>query len=291
MAPAYNAPVNLSLTVVEQLNQMSDNGNLAALAAGPVSVPASTGINNATGPFHFTFPPNSYNFSAAMTIDNGGQPNDGWYIDYIVGNPLSGIPLIPLQNPSGVCLPTATPGNGNIPGVYDNGAAGVGATFTIDPGSLPFTYDSGEPVLDGDTVFFFGQDDATQNGLYIYTLATGVLTRQSGFDVDGAFVTGQYCYVINAKPGIPGTLYITVSGTWSPGVTETTFIQGTTAGSILPVTQDTTDVGDFSVPVNISPTPTDYFMILGSESANVQPSMNGATATYVAYVVSTVPPS
>ena len=78
---------------------------------------------------------------------------------------------------------------GNLPGTYNNGASGVGATLTNNTTQAALTAD-GIAVDNGDRILFYEQTDATQNGVYVVTdkgsaSTNWVLTRSDDTDSYG----------------------------------------------------------------------------------------------------------
>lgn len=222
--PVYQAPVNLSATIIENLNQAEANGNLGALAAGPVTFPVAIAIDNTAVPFTVTIPANAMPYFWTFLETSGtaqtAQINGTTFAAPVTPSTV----FIAGVTPTGILSATGGAGSGDVPGVYNNGAGGVGATFTVDPAALPLTWDANAPVMDGDTVGLSIQTDPVQNGIYTYDLTSGVLTRKPGFDT-GADWT-QFTYFVNlTSGGVPPSpaLFVT-PGPVTIGVTPINFI-------------------------------------------------------------------
>lgn len=240
--PTYNAPFSLSQDITENLTAAQNNGNLGALAGGPLTFPVQlTGVNQAT-PFSMTLPENSLMTMATVYNPSATDFATSLALSVFPASVLPPTPLNLIANPTGTISTVSMGGIGDITGVYDNGVAGVGATFTVDPVSQPLTYDNTTPVADGDRVLFIGQTDQTQNGMYLYNLGTATLTRTADFDTPAAITQGSGCSANNSAGFGLGFLFITspsVTAVGSDpivftGATTTLGIPTPTAGQIVP---------------------------------------------------------
>jgi len=115
-------------------------------------------------------------------------------------------------------------------GTYNNGTAGVGATFTVTASGA--TTVDGHTLAANDVVLVTGQASAVQNGLYTVTVAgtTGVstvLTRHTAMNAPADFPAAL------VPVGGTGTTYgntlwlCTVTGTPTVGTTNMTFVSVT----------------------------------------------------------------
>jgi hypothetical protein len=85
--------------------------------------------------------------------------------------------------------------------IYDNGAAGVGATLTNAGAQATFSIDGQSPTV-GQRVLIKNQTDTTQNGIYIVSnvgsgVTDWVLTRATDFDTPAEIQPGNLVPVIN----------------------------------------------------------------------------------------------
>lgn len=132
----------------------------------------------------------------AITINNAPvQPTDGTnkaYVDLIA----SGLNFV------NTCYASTT---ANLNAIYNNGAAGVGATLTNAGTLAAFTTDGTSPALNARILVQF-QTDQTQNGVYgLTTIGSGavawVLTRTADYDTPAQILQGDIV------PVSEGTLY------------------------------------------------------------------------------------
>lgn len=195
MCPQYQAPINLSIQIQEDLIASSANGNLGALAAGPVaSLPSLSAINKQDS-FQLTVPAGSVMFYGIAANVNGVLPPEQYSILIVDDTGFTPPSFTPYLSPAAGTSSLDDSGVGNLLSTYDNGDAGVGATLTLDPSILPFTADGGYVVNDGDLVLVIAQDDTAQNGFYRYDLVDGLLTRDVNFDSPDNMLTGTYTTV------------------------------------------------------------------------------------------------
>ena len=141
------------------------------------------------------------------------------------------------------CLAATT---GAIAGTYNNGAAGVGATFTP---TVPLTVLDTVPLNNGDRVLLKDQAFPEENGIYVVTLAGTVLVRATDADQPADFQGGDFVLVqsgvVNSGSGWIQTSVVTTVGT-----DPITFQQFSAAGSYTAGTGLTLLGSQF----NISPT-------------------------------------
>ncbi|MBT6199000.1 MAG: hypothetical protein HOI21_00505 [Bacteroidetes Order II. Incertae sedis bacterium] len=120
----------------------------------------------------------------------------------------------------------------NMPVVYDNGTAGVGATVTNSGTQAAFTVDGVTPSADA-RILVKDQSTAFQNGIYTLTTvgdgsSNWVLTRAADADVVGELCVDKFVWVTagtaNGNEGWSCSVAPTIMGAGT-----TTFIQTTTA--------------------------------------------------------------
>lgn len=161
----FGAPFTLNQQITEALNSADDNGNLAQLAAGPVSL----GGGNVTADVvnclaYAACPvPNYCNLTAAYGVGSFGG-DCGITVSFVFWD-------APPANGKAICAVSwSGDGVANLAGVYANGAAGVGATLTANVnGPLP-NFGGGVPVA-GDNLVLMKQTDGKQNGLWTVNAA------------------------------------------------------------------------------------------------------------------------
>lgn len=116
----------------------------------------------------------------------------------------------------------ATGSQVNISGTYDNGAAGVGATFTTATKTI-----SGVALAEGDRVILLGQTDKTQNGVYSVTSVGNSVVMTRAVDMDGnpteEIYQGSSFLIIDGS--MQGTIWSLINKAITFGTTEIEFAQ------------------------------------------------------------------
>ncbi len=250
-----------------------------AVPSGNTLTKLSSGSKSSN--FSLIVPMNNYVLASTFAETNGGTVIEALSFDVIAGNPLLGTEGIPITNPVGVInLTGEAGGQGNIPGVYSNGTLGVGATFTVDVGSMPLLYDDGNAVADGDRILFGGQTDATQNGIYTYVLATGVCTRATDYDQAAEILKGTYVWGNTLTTG-SSNVYMVSTSPLIVGTDNIVFKKsvGINTGTV-PISNS---LATQSFPSPINGQSQDYKIVATSTSAGILPSWNTAVGTLVIY--------
>jgi hypothetical protein len=116
--------------------------------------------------------------------------------------------------------------NSNLVGTYNNGTAGVGATFTLTATGV-LTIDNVAVALN-DRILLKGQTSSAQNGMYLCTTAgaTGVaavLTRATDYDSSAEILTGTYTNITDGDTYAGTFWYMSTSGTITVGTTAINF--------------------------------------------------------------------
>lgn len=143
----------------------------------------------------------------------------------------------------------------NLTGVYLNGTAGVGATFTYTATGVD-TID-GVTLVAADRVLLKNQTSTFQNGIYTVTLAgsvgvAGILTRATDFDSATTEVVEGAHTVIEEGTANAGTLWIeTGQGPFTMGTTAITFTELTVAPQTITFTGNVTGTGAGSIALTI----------------------------------------
>lgn len=116
----------------------------------------------------------------------------------------------------------ATGSLANILGTYDNGAAGVGATFTTATKTI-----SGVALAEGERVILLGQTDKTQNGVYSVTSVGNSVVMTRAVDMDGnpteEIYQGASFLIIDGS--MQGTIWSLINKAITFGTTEIEFAQ------------------------------------------------------------------
>jgi hypothetical protein len=155
---------------------------------------------------------------------------------------------------------------GNLPGTYDNGTAGVGATLTNNSTQVALTAD-GVAVDNGDRILFYEQTDATQNGVYVVTdkgsVSTNwVLTRATDADSFGLtspnnLGEGSTFFVQAGNTASGETYTCNTVGTITFGTTNITFAQVSAAAvysGATPIDVTGTEISLTTVPATLGGT-------------------------------------
>jgi hypothetical protein len=145
---------------------------------------------------------------------------------------------------------------GNLPGTYNNGASGVGATLTNNTTQAALTAD-GIAVDNGDRILFYEQTDATQNGVYVVTdkgsaSTNWVLTRSDDTDSYGLtspnnLGEGSTFFVQSGDTAAGETYVCNNVGTITFGTTNITFVQVSSAQIYSAGTGLTLSATEFSI--------------------------------------------
>jgi hypothetical protein len=110
--------------------------------------------------------------------------------------------------------------------VYNNGAAGVGATLTL---TTPLTVLDGYTLLNTNRVLIKDQVDQTQNGIYTWATGGTVLTRATDADTYGTGVNqlsqNDYFFTQNGTVNKGTSFVVTTVGTITFGTTAITFAE------------------------------------------------------------------
>lgn len=143
----------------------------------------------------------------------------------------------------------------NQVGVYLNGAAGVGATFTYT--ALGTDTIDGVALLINDRVALEGQTSSFQNGIYkVTTLGVGaiagILTRATDYDQPSEIQEGTY-FVVEEGTTYAGTLWILTSAS-SPtiGTDAISFTELSVAPQTLTFTSDVTGTGAGTIALTVA---------------------------------------
>ena len=155
---------------------------------------------------------------------------------------------------------------GNLPGTYDNGTAGVGATLTNNSTQVALTAD-GVAVDNGDRILFYEQTDATQNGVYVVTdkgsaSTNWVLTRATDADSFGltspnTLGEGSTFFVREGNTASGETYTCNTVGTITFGTTDITFAQVSAAAvysGVTPIDVTGTAISLTTVPATLGGT-------------------------------------
>jgi hypothetical protein len=110
--------------------------------------------------------------------------------------------------------------------VYNNGAAGVGATLTL---TTPLTVLDGYTLLNTNRVLIKNQVDQAQNGIYTWATGGTVLTRATDADTYGTGVNqlsqNDYFFTQNGTVNKGTSFVVTTVGTITFGTTAITFAE------------------------------------------------------------------
>lgn len=192
-------------------------------------------------------------------------------------------------------------------GVYNNAAAGVGATFTVT--ATGTTTIDGHALVLNDLVLAVAQAGATQNGLYTVTVAGGggvstILTRATVMNGAADF-PGSLVIVGGAGLSYANTVWLcTATGTPVIGATNLPFVQpqptkrvtnDATSPTGLALNTDTFDVYKVSalanptaITVSGNPVDRDGWTLVITDNGTVQP-LNWSTSFAYMGVVGSLP--
>ena len=205
----FNAPFRLDQTIVLNLTSAQANGNLGNLAGNPQIPIQGIVVKGAHLRSINPIPSNTYTDFSSIRETSNGVFNAGLQVDVYDDTVTNVKSHSAAPTPDGCRLSTLDSGLGDIAGVYNNGAAGVGATFIVGIGSLPLTYDNATPMGDGETIAISGQNDQSQNGFYTYDLASTTLTRSLGNDTPAGLNDYGYFSAANSNLGDSRNIFIT----------------------------------------------------------------------------------
>lgn len=191
---------------------------------------------------------------------------------------------------------------GNLPGTYDNGTAGVGATLTNNSTQVALTAD-GVAVDNGDRILFYEQTDATQNGVYVVTdkgsVSTNwVLTRATDADSFGltspnTLGEGSTFFVREGNTASGETYTCNTVGTITFGTTDITFAQVSAAAvysGVTPIDVTGTVISLTTVPVALGGTNISSYTlgeVLYASGTTTLAQLAGNTTTTVKYLTQT----
>ena len=116
-------------------------------------------------------------------------------------------------------------GTGTV--VYDNGAAGVGATLTISGTTL--TTIDGVTMTAGNRIVIKDQANTAHNGIYTYT-STTVITRATDFDTPVEMAGGDFVFIQQGTL-FNDTGFVMTDPVTTVGTSAVTFVQFSGAGS------------------------------------------------------------
>jgi len=142
--------------------------------------------------------------------------------------------------------------------VYNNGAAGVGATLTL---TTPLTVLDGYTLLNTNRVLIKNQVDQAQNGIYTWATGGTVLTRATDADTYGTGVNqlsqNDYFFTQNGTVNKGTSFVVTTVGTITFGTTAITFAEFssslvytggtgiTVAGTVISITNTAVTAGAY----------------------------------------------
>jgi hypothetical protein len=142
--------------------------------------------------------------------------------------------------------------------VYNNGAAGVGATLTL---TTPLTVLDGYTLLNTNRVLIKDQVDQAQNGIYTWATGGTVLTRATDADTYGTGVNqlsqNDYFFTQNGTVNKGTSFVVTTVGTITFGTTAITFAEFssslvytggtgiTVAGTVISITNTAVTAGAY----------------------------------------------
>ena len=191
---------------------------------------------------------------------------------------------------------------GNLPGTYDNGAAGVGATLTNNSTQVALTAD-GVAVNNGDRVLFYEQTDATQNGIYDVTdkgsaSTNWVLTRSEDADTYGLtspnnLGEGSAVFVQQGNTASGETYVCNTVGTITFGTTDITFVQVSAAAvysGVTPIDITGTTISLTTVPATLGGTGISSYTlgeVVYASGATTLAQLPGNTTTTAKYLTQT----
>lgn len=182
------APFSLAQTIQLDLTEAEANGNLGNLAAGPLSSPSQTVLAATSNPFPFTLKAGSIYAGHMLHRYNGSPVTGVLQAVNVTGYGLN----VPAMSYVNTTAPLADTISANLAGAYNNGASGVGATFTTALANI--ITDNGGTVQNGFAYVLMGQASRLQNGIYV---ASGVgvaivFTRDTSFDTSAKIAAGKY---------------------------------------------------------------------------------------------------
>ncbi len=191
---------------------------------------------------------------------------------------------------------------GNLPGTYDNGTAGVGATLTNNSTQVALTAD-GVAVDNGDRILFYEQTDATQNGVYVVTdkgsaSTNWVLTRATDADSFGltspnTLGEGSTFFVREGNTASGETYTCNTVGTITFGTTNITFAQVSAAAvysGVTPIDVTGTAISLTTVPVALGGTNISSYTVgevLYASGTTTLAQLAGNTTTTAKYLTQT----
>ena len=191
---------------------------------------------------------------------------------------------------------------GNLPGTYDNGTAGVGATLTNNSTQVALTAD-GVAVDNGDRVLFYEQTDATENGVYVVTdkgsaSTNWVLTRATDADSFGltspnTLGEGSTFFVREGNTASGETYTCNTVGTITFGTTDITFAQVSAAAvysGVTPIDVTGTAISLTTVPVALGGTNISSYTlgeVLYASGTTTLAQLAGNTTTTAKYLTQT----
>ena len=190
----------------------------------------------------------------------------------------------------------------NLPGTYDNGTAGVGATLTNNSTQVALTAD-GVAVDNGDRVLFYEQTDATENGVYVVTdkgsaSTNWVLTRATDADSFGltspnTLGEGSTFFVREGNTASGETYTCNTVGTITFGTTDITFAQVSAAAvysGVTPIDVTGTAISLTTVPVALGGTNISSYTlgeVLYASGTTTLAQLAGNTTTTAKYLTQT----
>jgi hypothetical protein len=191
---------------------------------------------------------------------------------------------------------------GNLPGTYNNGTAGVGATLTNNSTQVALTVD-GVAVNNGDRVLFYEQTDATQNGIYDVTnkgsaSTNWVLTRSADADSYGLtspnnLGEGSAVFVRAGTTAAGETYVCNTVGTITFGTTDITFVQVSSAAvysGVTPIDITGTAISLTTVPETLGGTGISTYTlgeVLYASGTTTLAQLAGNTTTTAKYLTQT----
>lgn len=172
----------------------------------------------------------------------------------------------------------------NQTGVYLNGTAGVGATFTYTSTGAD-TID-GKTLVLNDRVLLTAQTSAFQNGAYTVTTAgalgiAGILTRATDYDQSAEIIDGTY-FVATDGTTYTGTLWImTTASTVTVGTTAINFTELNVGNQSLTFTGGVTGSGTGTIALTVQTNANLTGPITSVGNATSVTSQTGAGSTFV----------
>ncbi len=126
-------------------------------------------------------------------------------------------------------VPVVASTTANLTAIYNNGAAGVGATLTNSSTQVAFSADGVSPALNGRVLVQF-QTDETENGIYtLTTIGSGasdwVLTRATDYDTPVEIQPGDLVLIRTGGTLYGGTGWVETSLVTTIGSDPISFIQ------------------------------------------------------------------